>query len=75
MNYWRNAMAEVYMILVDQVSGCVFVKELEFFRSQGGLKQDWGKNWKPILADSIEDAREEWCKLPGAKSYENQAKP
>lgn len=33
-----------------------FVKEAEFFRSQGGLTEPWGKNWKPIWADSVEHA-------------------
>lgn len=28
----------------------VYVKEAEFFKSQGGLKQDWGKNWIPVIA-------------------------
>lgn len=34
-----------------------FVKEASFFISQGGLEESWGKAWRPILADSIEDAR------------------
>lgn len=67
-------MRDVYMILVNQVSGCVFVKELDFFRSQNGFVEDWGKNWLPIVATSIEDARKSGCKLPGAKPYEQQAK-
>ena len=49
-------MRNVYMILVQLDT--VYVKELEFFRSQGGFIQDWGLNWKPIVAESIEDARE-----------------
>lgn len=67
-------MRDVYMILVVQASGCVFVKELDFFRSQGGFTQDWGKNWLPIVATSIEEARERGCTLPGAKPYCQQAK-
>lgn len=35
-----------------------FVKEADFFVSQNGLTHDWGKNWKPVIATSIEDARE-----------------
>ncbi len=66
---------DVYMVNVNQFSGCVFVKALDFFRSQGGFTQDWGKNWIPIVATGIEDARERGCALPGAKSYERQAKP
>ncbi len=67
-------MRDIYMVLVSQTSGCVFVKELDFFRSQGGFTQDWGKNWIPIVATSIEEAREHGCSLPGAKSYCQQAK-
>lgn len=63
------------MISVNQFSGCVFVKDLEFFRSQGGFKQEWGETWVPIVATSIENARELGCALPGAKSYNQQAKP
>lgn len=35
----------------------VFVKEAEFFKSQGGLTEDWGKAWKWLEADGIEHAR------------------
>ncbi len=38
-------------------AGVVFVKESAFFAKQGGLKQDWGRNWISITANSIEDAR------------------
>lgn len=34
-----------------------FVKEAEFFESQGGLTEAWGKGWKQIYADSIEHGR------------------
>lgn len=34
-----------------------FVKEAQFFEDQGGLTEPWGQNWKPIWANSIEDAR------------------
>ena len=34
-----------------------FVKGKDFFISQGGLTESWGKAWKPLLADSIEHAR------------------
>ena len=37
--------------------GHSMVKEGDFFRSQGGLKDEWGSNWIPVLAESIEDAR------------------
>jgi hypothetical protein len=69
------AERDVYMILVAD-SGCVFVKELEFFRSQGGFKQRWGNNWVPVVATGIEDAREKGCAMFPAKArpYERQAK-
>jgi hypothetical protein len=45
-----------YAILVAS-SGSTFVKEYDFFVSQGGTTQDWGRNWKIVEADSIEGAR------------------
>lgn len=35
------------------------VKEADYFISQGGLDPDqsWGRNWVPVRANSIEDAR------------------
>lgn len=69
-----GAPRDVYMVDVNQFSGCVFVKTHEFFRSQGGFTEEWGKSWVPLMATSIEDAREKGCALPGAKPYERQAK-
>jgi hypothetical protein len=39
------------------VNNHVFVKEADFFRSQGGETQPWGVNWIKVQAYSIEDAR------------------
>lgn len=64
---------DVYMIHINS-GGSVFVKTLSFFRKQGGFTQDWGDAWVPIVAVSIEDAREKGCALPGARSYSDQAK-
>lgn len=64
---------DVYMVLVGP-TGAVFVKALDFFRSQGGLREDWGRNWVPVTATSIEDARQKGCALPGAKPYIQQAR-
>lgn len=66
-------MRNVYMINVNEVSGSVFVKDLEFFRSQGGFTEPWGESWVPIVATSIEDARKKGCDLPGARPYSRQA--
>jgi hypothetical protein len=64
---------DVYMVHVGP-SGSVFVKELEFYRSQGGFKEEWGKAWVPIVATSLDDAREKGCELPNARPYNRQAK-
>jgi hypothetical protein len=42
---------------------CVVVKEAGFFAEQGGLTAKWGKSWRPVVADSIEHAREVGAKL------------
>jgi len=36
----------------------IFVKEANFFRSQGGLTEPWGRRWRPVHASSIEHARQ-----------------
>jgi len=65
---------DVYMVHCN-AAGSVFVKELEFYRSQGGFKERWGDAWRPVIATSVEDAREKGCKLfPEARPYEQQAK-
>lgn len=70
-----NLERNVYMVLVVKESGCVFVKDLDFFREQGGFKQNWGESWIPIVATGIEDARKLACEMFPmiAKRYENQA--
>jgi len=45
----------LYYILIEPWA--VYVKEGEFFKSQGGLEKDWGKYWIPVQADGIEHAR------------------
>lgn len=64
----------IYMVNVNEHSGCVFVKDLQFFRDQGGFREKWGEYWVPLVATSIEDAREKGCALPFAKPYERQTK-
>jgi hypothetical protein len=65
-----------YMVMAVRASGCVFVKEKDFFVSQGGNKEEWGKAWVEVEATSIEHARELGCEMfPYAKPYEQQAKP
>jgi hypothetical protein len=41
----------------------LFVKEAEFFESQGGLTDAWGCAWVPVEAKSIEDARKQAAAL------------
>jgi len=44
-----------FFILIEPWA--VYVKEAEFFKSQGGLIEEWGKRWVEVEAESIEDAR------------------
>lgn len=41
----------------------LFVKEAAFFASQGGLTDEWGKHWKPVVARSTGSARRKAAKL------------
>jgi len=50
-------MNEYYYVLIN-AGHAAFVKTESFFISQGGLKEKWGRKWKKIKANSIEDARE-----------------
>lgn len=63
-----------YMAQVG-AEGSVFIKELSFFHEQGGFRQKWGTYWVPVIGTSIENARENACKLPNARPYSQQAKP
>jgi hypothetical protein len=53
----NSETAPYYVLWRESVPNSPMVKEGEFFREQGGLSQDWGKNWEPIEASSIGDAR------------------
>lgn len=57
-----------FAIHVSEVSGHTFVKDYDYFVSQGGLKQSWGKHWKIIEAKDLDDARVIAIKQPGAIS-------
>lgn len=47
-----------YGLFRQHVPNSPMIKEADFFAEQGGLTQDWGKNWEPITgATSIGDAR------------------
>lgn len=64
---------QVYMVHVN-AGGSVFVKELDYFKSQGGFEHEWGKHWVPLVASSVPEARKLGCKLPGARPYERQVR-
>jgi hypothetical protein len=51
----RPESTATHFILVEPWA--VYVKEANFFRSQGGHKEPWGQKWRPVTADSIEAAR------------------
>jgi len=56
-----------FAILVGP-SGSTFVKEYDFFVSQGGLTEKWGRNWKIIEADGMNHARMIAIHQPGARA-------
>jgi hypothetical protein len=55
-----------FAILVSKVSGHTFVKDYDFFVSQGGTRDEWGKNWEIVEAPTLEAARVIAIKRPGA---------
>ena len=65
---------KAHMVRLDEFmvlpKGGVFVKTREYFEHQLGHREDWGKNWLPILAESIEDAR-----AKGVRFLQNRGKP
>lgn len=63
---------DIYMVYVNS-AGAVFVKTYDFYKSQGGFKDYWGRAWVPVVANSIELARRKGCELPGARPYREQA--
>ncbi len=54
----RKADSPTHYVLVTSTGGGPFVKDAAFFIQQGGLSASWSKNWRPVVADSIEHARE-----------------
>ncbi len=63
---WANKMNK-YAIHIN-CAGATFVKEYDFFVSQGGLKEKWGKAWKIIEAKDLDDARVKAIQEPGANA-------
>jgi hypothetical protein len=66
---------DVFMVLAVEASGSVMVKTLDFFRSQKGFTEEWGRNWRPVMAVSIESARYIGCCLyrTVARPFDRQA--
>jgi hypothetical protein len=50
-----------YMVLIQPWG--VYVKERSFFVEQGGLRDLWGRAWRPVKASSIEAARNKGRKM------------
>jgi len=44
-----------HYVLINE--SAVFTKEAAFFKSQGGLTEEWGQTWIPVKAISLYDAR------------------
>lgn len=64
---------KTYAVVCASASGSVFVKDFDFFVSQGGLRDAWGKRWRFIAATSVEHARRVGCQMfPAARPYERQ---
>jgi hypothetical protein len=53
--------------VLDRNGSAPFVKEAGFFRSQGGLTEEWGKKWVPVIASSIGDARRKAAEMFGVE--------
>ncbi len=57
-----QALRDVYMVVRTSVG--VVVQTLKDYREHGGFKERWGQPWRPVLATSIDDARERAKDLP-----------
>lgn len=69
----RSPRRKSYAVLVQPSS--IAVKEWDFFKSQGGTTQQWGRRWKRVMAKSIGDARRRGFVLrDGKKAGETNAK-
>lgn len=44
-------------------AGSTFVKEWDFYVGQGGLRDPWGRAWRPVMAFDIEHARQKGRRL------------
>ncbi len=56
---------------ICETFAAVYVKEGEFFKSQGGLTDDWGQWWRPVHAKSCEHARS-MGRIKTLEEYENE---
>lgn len=61
-------MVTHYGLYRESAPDSPMVKEAEFFKSQGGLKADWGKAWEPIEdCNTIGDARRKFAESKGVR--------
>lgn len=64
---YKPPVRVVVMALVDP-AGAVWVKDIDFFTVQGGFTEEWGVNWRAVIAKDLDDAREVALRtLPGAR--------
>ena len=57
----RAPVLKEYFIHINDAG--VYVKDGDFFRSQGGCTKPWGRYWERIEAESLYDARNQGIKL------------
>jgi hypothetical protein len=66
-------MCQMAKYYVHYNGASVFVKEAGFFKSQGGLTDEWGKHWRgPLTAESIHAARMKGYELFNVKPSAEQ---
>lgn len=53
-----------YYVLIHP--SAVYVKTEQFFTDQGGQHAEWGKAWRKIEAESIDDARAKGLRMRDA---------
>lgn len=69
LNELKKPQKLVYYLLIEPWA--VYVKEGDFFRDQGGLTENWGKRWEPVVAADIEAARAIGIKLRDSRDKNN----
>ena len=61
---------QTYMVTLGDLNSSVFVKDKQSYLAEGGDTQSWGRDWFPVEAIGIEDARKKGEeKLKNRKYY------